>query len=664
MSEVFISYARSTEATARLVAERLRGLGFQVWIDDQLPAHRAYADVIEERLRAATSVVVVWSADAVKSEWVRSEAGMARAARKLVQLTVDKTRLPMPFDQIQCADLSRWTGETESVGWSQVIAGVSALREGARAAAAAAAPPPPAVATPETAGRVLAVLAFENMSGDEDMTYFSDGVSEEILQAVANGVDVKVIARSSSFQFRGADKAIGNVVARLGTTHVLDGSVRRSGNRVRISAQLTECARATSLWSERFDRDLSDIFALQDEIATAVASALKLVFAPARSAEPIDPAAYDMFLKARALLLDGHPDRESRGKRARSILEGVVAAAPSFANAWASLAAARGELALLAMKFRGQAAAGEAAAHRAAAGEAGKAALDLDPGQGSVYAVLSALEPQAYYAEQEALLDKALEVSPNDPDVLLAVSGFRFRIGMLREASRLAKEAWALNPLYWPAALWHAAMMFQSSEWDGLDRLYDDLLARWPEASPIWLEACWHAALCGDMARLEALVAGVTERGFYTPEFRGHIRSLRNAHEPRPGFLEGALDRATDALARTGTVPVNAIYALHWHRWDDQAFDLMERSSFTHLFGHDAPRAFSTGENAGAMFASRLVRFHSDVRFVRLCAKMGLCDYWVKTDRWPDCAADGVLPYDFKAVCRAIAEPRVQVAGL
>ena len=664
MSEVFISYARSTEATARLVAERLRGLGFQVWIDDDLPAHRAYADVIEERLRAASSVVVVWSADAVKSEWVRSEAGMARAARKLVQLTVDKTRLPMPFDQIQCADLSRWTGETESVGWSQVIAGVSALREGARAAAAAAAAPPPAAATPETAGRVLAVLAFENMSGDEDMTYFSDGVSEEILQAVANGVDVKVIARSSSFQFRGADKAIGNVVARLGTTHVLDGSVRRSGNRVRISAQLTECARATSLWSERFDRDLSDIFALQDEIATAVASALKLVFAPARSAEPIDPAAYDMFLKARALLLDGHPDREARVKRANSILEGVVAAAPGFANAWASLAATRGELALLVVKFRGAAATGEAAVHRAAAGEAGEAALDLDPGQGSVYAVLSALEPQARYAEQEALLDKALDVSPNDPDVLLAVSGFRFRIGMLREASQLAKKAWALNPLYWQAALWHAAMLMQSGEWDGLDALYDDLLARWPDASPLWLDACWHAALSADMDRLEALVAAVIERGFYTPEVRGHVRSLRNLHAPRPGFLDGAMERAVDTLSRTGTVPVNSIFQLSWHGLNDQAFDLMERSSFAHLYGPDAPRAFSTGENAGAIFAPHLLRFHSDIRFVRLCAKMGLCDYWVTTDRWPDCAADGVLPYDFKAVCRAIAEPRVQAAGL
>ena len=661
MSEVFISYARSTEATARLVAERLRGQGYQVWIDDQLPAHRAYADVIEERLRAATSVVVVWSADAVKSEWVRSEAGMARAAQKLVQLTVDGTRLPMPFDQIQCADLSRWTGEAESVGWRQVMAGVAALREDARSAAAAAATPP-ADLKPETTGRVLAVLAFENMSGDEDMTYFSDGVSEEILQAVANGVDVKVIARSSSFQFRGADKAIGNVVSRLGTTHVLDGSVRRSGNRVRISAQLTECAHATSLWSERFDRDLSDIFALQDEIATAVANALKLVFAPARSAEPIDPAAYDMFLKARALLLDGHPDREGRGKRARSILEGVVVAAPSFANAWASLAATRGELALLAVKFRGAGAASEAAAHRAAAVEAGNAALDLDPGQGSVYAVLSALEPQAHYAEQEALLDKALEVSPNDPDVLLAVSGFRFRIGMLREASQLAKEAWALNPLYWQAALWHAAMLMQSSEWDGLDRLYDDLLARWPDASPLWLDACWQAALSGDMDRLETLIANIVGRGFYTLEFRGHVRALRNLHAPRPGFLDGAMDRATEALSRTGTVPVNSIYALCWHRRNDQAFDLMERASFAHLFSPDAPRAFSTGENPGAIFAPHLVGFHSDIRFIRLCAKMGLCDYWVKTDRWPDCAADGVLPYDFKAACRAIADPGVQDA--
>jgi TolB-like protein len=655
MADVFVSYARSTEATARVVAERLRGLGYEVWLDDQLPAHRAYADVIEERLRAASSVVVVWSADAAKSQWVRSEAEMARGSDKLVQLTVDRARLPMPFDQIQCADLSKWTGDADAIGWRQVVEGVAALRDGAPGVGVAEAQPQDQARHPRRAApaeRVLAVLAFENLSGDADMAYFSDGVSEEILLAVAGGVDVKVIARSSSFQFRGADKAVGNVASRLNTTHVLDGSVRRSGNRVRIFAQLIECARETSLWSERFDRDLSDIFALQDEIATAVAGALKLVFAPVRPAEPVDPAAYDMFLRARALLLDGHPDREGRNTRAKSILEGVVAAAPGFANAWALLAAARSDLAYLVVKFRGSAATGEAAVHRAAAVEAAGAALELDPTQGGVYSTLSSLEPQAHYQEQEALLDKALAVSPNDPDVLMAVSGFRYRVGMVGEACRLAKLALALNPLYWPAAHWQAAMLMQNDEWDAGRLIYDELLARWPEVSPIWLDACWHAALSGDAVRLESLVASVKEQGFYTLEFRGHINALRNLHGARPGFLDGALQRAEDELARTGSVTVNSVYALHWHGLCDEAFGLMERSSYQHLYSPDAPRAFSTGENAGAIFGRHLLKFQSDIRFIDLCEKLGLCDYWVKTDLWPDCADAGVTPYDFKAECR------------
>ena len=116
MSEIFISYARSTATQAQAVAEALRGLGYGVWRDDELPAHRAYADVIEERLTAARAVVVIWSADAVKSEWVQSEADQARAAHKLVQLTLDGAKLPMPFDRIQCADLVGWTGDLYAPG--------------------------------------------------------------------------------------------------------------------------------------------------------------------------------------------------------------------------------------------------------------------------------------------------------------------------------------------------------------------------------------------------------------------------------------------------------------------------------------------------------------------------------------------------------------------
>src|SRR5580704_14341971 len=108
MSDIFISYARSTETQARRVAEALRGLGYSVWRDDQLPAHRAYTEVIEERLEAAKAVVVIWSTEAVRSDWVQSEADTARKDHKLVQLTVEGSRLPRPFDRVQCADLIDW----------------------------------------------------------------------------------------------------------------------------------------------------------------------------------------------------------------------------------------------------------------------------------------------------------------------------------------------------------------------------------------------------------------------------------------------------------------------------------------------------------------------------------------------------------------------------
>src|SRR5215204_6652969 len=104
MSEIFISYARSSEEQAKQVEQALRAAGYRVWRDDELPAHRAYADVIEERLKSADAVVVLWSAEAVKSQWVRAEADAARAAGSLVQATLDGTIPPMPFNQIQCAE--------------------------------------------------------------------------------------------------------------------------------------------------------------------------------------------------------------------------------------------------------------------------------------------------------------------------------------------------------------------------------------------------------------------------------------------------------------------------------------------------------------------------------------------------------------------------------
>src|SRR5580658_6930118 len=127
MSDVFVSYARSTAKKAQQVAEALRGLGYSVWIDDDLPAHRTYGRVIEEQMTVAKAAVVIWSADAVQSEWVLSEANRAREHHKLVQVATDAARLPMPFDTIQCADMTGWTGDIDAPGWRKVTASVADL---------------------------------------------------------------------------------------------------------------------------------------------------------------------------------------------------------------------------------------------------------------------------------------------------------------------------------------------------------------------------------------------------------------------------------------------------------------------------------------------------------------------------------------------------------
>ena len=125
MADVFVSYGRTTEAQAHQVAEALRGAGYNVWRDDELPAHRSYGDVIEERLRSAKAVVVLWSAEAARSQWVRAEADIAREAGTLVQVTMDGTIPPLPFNQIQCADLNGWSGDTSSAGWRKVESSTS-----------------------------------------------------------------------------------------------------------------------------------------------------------------------------------------------------------------------------------------------------------------------------------------------------------------------------------------------------------------------------------------------------------------------------------------------------------------------------------------------------------------------------------------------------------
>ena len=130
MTEVFISYARADQAVARRTAHALQTAGFNVWWDADLPAHRAYSDVIEKHLEEARAVVVLWSKSSAKSEWVRAEADFARSRRKLVQAALDGSLPPIPFNQIQCADLKGWRGSTGHAGWAKLRHSVAVLVSG------------------------------------------------------------------------------------------------------------------------------------------------------------------------------------------------------------------------------------------------------------------------------------------------------------------------------------------------------------------------------------------------------------------------------------------------------------------------------------------------------------------------------------------------------
>jgi adenylate cyclase len=401
MSDIFLSYAHATVNQARQVAETLANLGYGVWWDDQLPPHRAYADVIAERLRDAKAVVVIWSAAAVESVWVRSEASKARAESKLVQLRVDGTPLPMPFDQVRCVDLSDWSGDSEDPNWKIAAASVAELI-GRREAAT---PDEPAIA-PQSSRPSICVFPFDNMSADPEQEYFSDGISEDIITDLGKVSALSVVARKTSFAFKGKAADIRRAGRDLNVGYVLEGSVRKAANRVRISAQLIDVASGGHIWAERWDRDLTDIFGLQDEISKAVVSALKLKLLPEEKTAierrgTDSPEAYNLCLMARRHRASGNDGDPRREEAIVHLARRATQIDPNYAAAWALMAIAQSGLHF---RHRRKGDDGLAAAERA---------LELDPDLAEAHAVKARhLFHRGHPDEASAELQTALRLDP------------------------------------------------------------------------------------------------------------------------------------------------------------------------------------------------------------------------------------------------------------
>ena len=419
MTDVFVSYGRSSEAHARRIADALRAGGYDVWRDDEIPANRAYSEVIEERLKTAKAVIVVWSAEGAKSHWVRAEADQAREAGTLIQVTVDGTLPPLPFNQIQCADLSQWTGDMESGIWKKLEGAVRSL-VGKRDAESRKAD--------QERRFSVCVLPFINMSGDPEQEYFSDGITEDIITDLSQVSALSVVARNTSFSFKGSAQHVTKIARELNVTHVLEGSVRKAGGRVRINAQLIDGAAGDHIWAQRYDRDLTDIFEIQDEISKAIVAALQLKLLP-KEKKAIEhrgtdsAAAYNLYLMARQHWISGNDGDPKRDEVVERICRQATAVDPTYARAWALMALAQSSL-----RFRFSRAGDEGL-------ESAERALALDPNIAEAHCVKGIfLREQGQLAEADAEMATAVALNPDSWEVNKEAGRHFFRHGDFAKA--------------------------------------------------------------------------------------------------------------------------------------------------------------------------------------------------------------------------------------
>jgi len=491
--------------------------------------------------------------------------------------------------------------------------------------------------------RLLAVLAFENLSNDLEMEYFSNGVSEDIQIAVCRAGGLHVIGRASSLQLRGAARTPEAVSRSLGATHLLDGSVRKSGDRVRITANLIDCASRMTIWSDRYDRELAEVFEVQDDIAGAVANALQAVFTPLDPAPRIDAEAYDAYLRARALA--GHPDENAQ---CRGLLEKAVERAPGFAVAWASLAMARALHLVHDLKDSGVIARAEV--RREVYDAAGRATA-LDPSLGLPFVALGHLEPPAAWARQEMLLERARSASPDDLEVLKHLADFAGNVGRMGDNFALVGRAHRADPLNRTSAMNYCVALADVGRLDESYEAFKAAQARWPDSDNLVAVPILHATLLPDSRRLEQFMAAA--RRFIVA--RGETRALRIAMttaqvalNPTDESRQLLLASAQRHLDQSGRVELRTALFAYWAGLRDEAFDLIARSDYSHVFQPEGRRADDTFLTA-VIFGATNAGIRRDPRFPDLCAKLGLCDYWLETSRWPDCADEVAGDYDFRA---------------
>jgi TolB-like protein/Flp pilus assembly protein TadD len=284
----------------------------------------------------------------------------------------------------------------------------------------------------------IAVLPFADVSPGKDQDYFSDGLAEEILNALARIEGLKVAGRTSSFSFKGKAEDLRDIGQKLGVAAVLEGSVRRAGDRIRVTAQVINVADGFHVWSETYDRNLSDVFAVQDEVARSVAAALKIKLLSKAEKRAVNPEAYALFLLGN--------DLKRKRPDPRPVIEAYeksVAIDPTFARAWARLSIMRGGL-----QYAEEKDPDALAALRRGTVEAAERAMELGPELPDSYLARGALRASSWdWAGAQSDFDRAIELAPSSAEAHISRADLLEKLGRLDEALAGLRKATELEPL-------------------------------------------------------------------------------------------------------------------------------------------------------------------------------------------------------------------------
>ncbi len=435
MAKVFLSYAREDADAAKQLAEGIGRAGHEVWWDRHIQGGSRFSSEIDRELKSAEAVVVLWSPASVESAWVQDEAAEGRDSGRLVPVSLNGSRPPLGFRQFHTVELA-----DDLADLLEAISKTAGNKASASVSSHTDAKKPQGVS--------ICVLPFVNMSGDPEQEYFSDGITEDIITDLSKVSALFVVARNTAFTFKGKVMDVKEVASALDVTHVLEGSVRKAGDRVRITAQLIDAKTGGHAWADRYDRDLTDIFAIQDEISKAIVAALRVKLLPeekkaieTRGTASVE--AYNLYLMARQHWISGSFGDIRREETIVRICKQAVSIDPNYAEAWALMALAQSQLRLW-------------HARDVDALPAAERALSINPNLAAARCVKAhVLEEQGKQQEAIAEVETALRLDPDSWEANREAARLMFRQGRVADAIPFFEKATAVMETDWhnPAML-------------------------------------------------------------------------------------------------------------------------------------------------------------------------------------------------------------------